>query len=73
MAKLNALYANALFELAVEGGAVDEFLGHAVFLRGIIQEDECLRVLLHPDIPDAEKYDIFGKALDGHKIGRAHV
>lgn len=65
MAKLSTLYATALLDLAVQGGEVGEFYKQTVFLRNLLQEDECQSVLLHPRIPNAEKYDIFGNVLDG--------
>jgi F-type H+-transporting ATPase subunit delta len=66
MAKLSALYASALFDLAMEGGdATDEYLKQAVLLRDSLMDDECMRVLLHPHISAAEKRKLFGKVFAG--------
>ena len=65
MAKLSALYAAALFELAVENGEVDEYLEQAVFLCDTFQDDECRRILVHPHITTAQKREFFDSAFKG--------
>ncbi|MCL2162991.1 MAG: ATP synthase F1 subunit delta [Oscillospiraceae bacterium] len=66
MAKLDALYANALFELAVERGAIDEFLTQAILLRDSLQDADCRRVLVHPHISAAKKRELFGGVFAGN-------
>jgi len=66
MERLSALYANALFDLALERGAVDEFYSQALFLREVLQDDDCMHVLVHPHISAAEKHEFFKKAFAGH-------
>ena len=66
MERLSLLYAQALFDLAMEHGAVQEFLDQAVLLRDSLKEDECMRLLVHPHINAAEKHEIFKKAFAGH-------
>ena len=66
MERLSALYASALFDLAMDRDAVDEFLSQTKFLLEMLQEDEdCMRVLLHPHIPAAEKQQLFKSAFTG--------
>ena len=66
MAKLASLYATALFELALEGGMVDDFLSQAALLKGALEDSDCRRILVHPHISAAEKRGFFGKAFEGH-------
>ncbi|MCL2704469.1 MAG: ATP synthase F1 subunit delta [Defluviitaleaceae bacterium] len=73
MAQLSAIYASALFDLFLEktketgnSGYADDFLEHAVFMRDMLKEDECHRILLHPHISSAEKRAFFEDALAGH-------
>jgi len=65
MERLSLLYASALFSLATEKGAVDEFLEQAKFLSDVLQGAECRRVLVHPHIPASEKHEFFRKAFEG--------
>ena len=65
MAKLSSLYASALFDLALESNAVDEYLSQAVLLRDALKDGECMRVFIHPHISAAEKRELFGKAFAG--------
>ena len=62
MEKLSALYASSLFDLALEGGLVDDYLEQAILLREALQDSECRRALLHPHISAAEKRTFFQKA-----------
>ena len=66
MERLNILYATALFNLALEGGVVDEFLDQALLLRESLQDADCQRMLVHPHISSAEKRELFVKAFSGH-------
>jgi F-type H+-transporting ATPase subunit delta len=66
MERLSNLYASALFELAMERGAVNEFLDQAITLRDTLKDAECIRVLVHPHITAAEKQEFFTKAFAGH-------
>jgi len=66
MEKLSALYASALFELALERSAIDDFLDQAIAIRDTLSSDECLRVLMHPHVSAAQKHDLFAKAFSGH-------
>ena len=65
MAELSALYAAALFELAIEHGTEEDFLTQAVILRGVLGEDGCRRMLAHPHITSAEKRDFLSQAFSG--------
>jgi len=66
MERLSSLYACALFELALERGSVDVFLDQAAMLRDTLQDEQCLRVLVHPHISAAEKHEVFSNAFAGH-------
>lgn len=65
MAELSVLYASALFNLAVESGAVDEIYEQAVMVREALADADTRRVLMHPHITNAEKRDFFGGAFKG--------
>jgi len=65
MAKLSAIYASTLFDLALEGNAADKYMKQAVLMRDALQNEECIRVLLHPHISAAEKRELFGSAFAG--------
>ena len=65
MERLSLLYASALFDLAMENDAIDEFHSNAHLMRETLQEEECLHLLVHPHISAAEKRDFFGKAFAG--------
>ena len=65
MEDLSAVYASALFELATERNAVDEYFRQAVVMRDVLSADECQRFLKHPQISSAEKLDLFTKAFAG--------
>ena len=66
MERLSALYASALFDLAIDRNAVDEFLDQAILLRDLMQDGRYMRVLLHPHIPAAEKQQLFTDSYAGH-------
>lgn len=66
MEKLSSVYASALFNLAVEGGAVEEFLDQATFVHDTLKDAECLRIFYHPHINAAEKREFFGKMFAGY-------
>ena len=65
MEKLSSLYASALFDLALERNAAGELYDQAVFLREALQDEQCMRVIVHPHITAAEKQELFKTALDG--------
>ena len=65
MERLSAVYAQALFDLAVKHDAVDEFLDQAIFLRDSLSDADYQRVLVHPQISAAEKHALFTKAYEG--------
>jgi len=65
MERLSSLYASALFDLAIEHDAVDEFFADAVFLCEFMQDREFLHVLAHPHVPAAEKHDLFRSVFSG--------
>jgi F-type H+-transporting ATPase subunit delta len=65
MAELNALYAAALFELAVEAGAEEDFLAQATVIRDALGDEGCRRVLAHPHITPAEKRNFLDQAFSG--------
>ena len=66
MERLSVLYASALFDLALGHDSVDEFYAQAVLLRDSLQDDDCRRVLAHPQVSAAEKREFFKKAFEGH-------
>ena len=65
MERLSYLYASALFDLSVANNAVQEFHDQAVFLRDSLQNDESMRLLVHPHINAAVKHTFFEKVFAG--------
>jgi len=65
MERLSILYASALFDLAIEHDAIDEFLENALLLHDCLQDSECMSLLAHPHISAAEKHDLFNTAFKG--------
>ena len=65
MEKLSLLYASTLFDLALEHGAVNEFLDQAAVMREVLKDRECQQLLLHPHVKASEKREFFKKAFSG--------
>jgi len=65
MERLSVLYASALFDLAMEQNAVDDFLNQAILVRDSLQDEDCRRFLEHPHISAAEKHEFFRKGFAG--------
>jgi len=63
MERLSVIYASALFDIALQKYAVDEFLNQAIFLRDSLCDPDFQHVLVHPQIAAAEKQEIFRKAF----------
>jgi len=63
--RLSVIYASALFDLALQQDAVDDFLKQAVLLRDSLSDEECQRMLEHPQISAADKQELFRKAFEG--------
>ena len=72
MAKLGGIYAAALFELIAEEGKPEVVIEQAFILRDALRDADCRRILVHPNIPNAEKREFFKTAfaggLDGHLL-----
>ena len=66
MERLNALYATALFELAMERDNIDDGLKQAVFLRDSLRDSGIMRLLLHPQVPRNDKQKLLTDALSGN-------
>jgi len=64
MAELTASYASALFDLAVEKGKAQEYSDQAGYLMGALADEDCVRLLEHPNIPD--KGGVFLGAFKEH-------
>ena len=63
MERLSVIYASALFDIALQQDAVDEFLKQAIFLRDSLSDPDFQNVLVHPQIAAAEKQEIFREAF----------
>ena len=63
MDKLSTIYASALFDIALQKDAVDDFLDQAVLLRDSIGDPDFQSVLVHPQIAASEKQEMFRKAF----------
>jgi len=65
MERLSTTYASALFDIALQKNAVDDFLSQAVFLRDSLSDPDFRLVLVHPQIAAAEKQKIFRETFAG--------
>ena len=65
MEKLSTIYASALFDLAVQLNAVDEFLGQAELLHKTLSDSGPERMLLNPRITTQQKREFFRDTFDG--------
>ena len=65
MEDLSVVYASALFDLATERNAIDEYLSQAVVLRDVLRDAECQRFIKHPQIPSSEKFELIRNAFSG--------
>jgi len=65
MDRLSVIYASALYDLALQHDAVDEFLSQAILLRDSLSDQECQRMLVHPQITASEKHSFFKRAFEG--------
>jgi len=65
MERLSILYASALYDLAVQKNKTGDFLSQAVMIRDSLKDDDCQKMLIHPQISAAEKHEFFKKAFGG--------
>jgi len=65
MERLSVIYASALFDIALQKDAVDDFLSQAIFLRDSLSDPDFQHVLVHPQIAAAEKQEMFRSAFSG--------
>jgi len=63
MERLSVIYASALFDIALQQNAVDDFLSQAVFLLDSLNDKDFQHVMMHPQIAASEKQEIFRKAF----------
>jgi len=63
MDKLSTIYASALFDIALQKDAVDDFLNQAIFLRETLSDPDFQSVLVHPQIAAVEKQEMFRKVF----------
>lgn len=58
MAELKNRYANALFELSLENGVLEENVAQGSKLIEVLREQEIVNFLIHPHIPDTAKKEL---------------
>ena len=63
MERLSVIYASALFDIAKQQDAVDDFLEQTNFLLDSLCDEDFQRVLVHPQIAASEKQKIFREAF----------
>lgn len=63
MERLSTIYASALFDLAIEHNAVDEFLSQAKFLCETLNDLDIVRTLTHPKITAHQRREFFRNAF----------
>jgi len=65
MADLSVRYATALFELALERGLVKDYLEQAAFVSATMQDADAKRIIIHPRIPESEKFAFLDTVFKG--------
>ena len=65
MERLSVIYATALFDLALQHDAIDEFLEQSIYMRDSLGDEDCQRMLTHPQISAAEKHEFFREVFQG--------
>jgi len=63
MERLSVIYASALFDIALQQDAVDEYLSQSIFLLDYLSDEDFYRVLIHPQIPASKKHEMFRTAF----------
>jgi len=66
MERLSVIYASALFDIALQQDAIDDFLSQTTFLLDYLTDEDFYNVLIHPQISAAEKHEIFRSAFAEH-------
>ena len=66
MERLSVIYASALFDIALQQDAVDEFLSQSNLLLDYLSDEDFYHVLVHPQISAAKKHEIFRTAFSEH-------
>lgn len=77
MANITERYANALLDLSNEGNTLEKDLEQAILVRDTLGESEVQAFLLHPHVPNSEKYklfnNVFAGVLSNNLIGLLHL
>lgn len=63
MAKLKARYVDALLELAEENANLEQDLEQALLLRDSLSDQDVLKFLMHPHVPDQDKQQLFAEVF----------
>jgi len=66
MERLSSLYASALYDIAVRKNAVEDFLRQSILLCDVLGDQNCQRMLVHPQITSAQKQEMFKNAFADH-------
>ena len=65
MSDLSTRYARALFELAIERGIAQDYMEQAGFISYIFKEADCVYMLAHPHISEADKLTFLNNSFAG--------
>lgn len=65
MADLKEIYAKTLLELSEEEGNLERDLEQVILVRDALKEAEVKAFLLHPNVPDSDKYQLFQETFSG--------
>lgn len=63
MAGIKSRYATALLELSQEKGNLEQDLEQAILVRDALNNNDVQDFLVHPYIPDTQKYELFENAF----------
>ena len=77
MAKIESIYAKALFEISEEGNTLEKDLDDAIWIRDSLSDNEIQAFLLNPAFSDAQKTRIFSNTFSNmiskHMMGFLHL
>jgi F-type H+-transporting ATPase subunit delta len=77
VAQLNNRYARAIFDLSIERGALKENLDQALFMRDVLDEEDCQSIITHPRISANEKRsffdEVFSERVSNDLLGFLHL
>ena len=66
MAQLSSRYATAIFDLSLERGVLNESLDQALFVKDVLEDEQCHSIITHPRISAGDKRSFFEEVFAKH-------